>query len=353
MITKDKKISEKDFIILGFIVLGLVMTYFVYANFVPKDFDNSIKVNVIEITADCEECLDVDTIVAALIEKGIVVKDKKVFNYKSAEGKNLIDKYGIEKVPALIVLSKRINEFDNEDFFEDNGQYGIFDKAVPYIDLRNDELKGVVNFLEIQADCEECLSLSLVKNQFEKLGVKVGDYEIILEETSIGQEIVKQNNLTFAPAILISDDIEEYWWVFPQVKDSFVKNGKYYLLNAAVPPYRDLITREKKGIVDITYLENESCEECSDIKQLKKSFQAIGIYIDSEKTVNASSNEGKKLISRYNITAIPTVILTKGLLDYNNIEEMLGKVGTFDPEDNNFIFRNVKILGLESQEVVE
>ena len=351
MVTKNKKVDEKDFMILGFIVLGLVVTYFVYANFVPKDFDNSIRVDIIEITADCEECLDVDTIVAALIEKGVVVKDKKVFDYKSSEGQSLIDEYGIEKVPALIVVSKRVSEFDNEDFFEDNGKYGIFDRAVPYIDLSNNELKGVVNFLEVQADCKECLSLSLVKTQFEKLGVKVGDYGILLEETSMGQQIVKENNITFAPAILVSDDIEEYWWIFPQVKSSFVKTGKYYLLNSAVPPYMDLITREKRGIVGITYLENESCEGCSDVKQLKKSFQSMGIYIDDERTVSVSSSEGKNLISRYNITATPTVLLTKDLLDYNKIEETLSAVGTFDSKDKTFIFRDIKILNPKNEEV--
>ena len=283
-------------------------------------------------------------------EKDNTNVEKKTLDYKSEEAKKLIDKYNIKSIPALVALSSNIDKLEIDmNVFSVGKDYALFDKSVPYIDINSGETKGLVNLKEIQAgNCKNCISLSQIRKQMESMGIKIENYELISDSSDNGKQLIKENTLSFAPALLISKDIEEYWWVFSQIKNSFVEKQDYYVFKTAIPPYKELSTGKIKGIVDITYIENKTCEDCFNVTQLKGSFQGMGVYINNEKYVDISSSEGKTLLSKYDITAIPTIILSKEILDYETIKKTLEQVGTFE-KDNNFVFRKLDVLKVKYQ----
>ena len=73
-------------------------------------------------------------------------------------------------------------------------------------------------------------------------------------------------------------------------------------------------------------------------------------YFDSEKYVEIDSLEGKKIKSDYNITKIPTIILSEEILDYDGINVLLDKTGTIE-KDKVFIFREINQLQVKYQEI--
>ena len=356
---KAKKIqqaTEKDYIIAIVILAGIVLAYFVIVNFVPREslqkiFESKINVEVISISADCKDCFDL-TQIEKSFEKDNTKVEKKVLDYNSEEAKKLIEEYNIKTIPALVALSSNIDKLEiDKNVFSVGKDYALFDKSVPYIDINSGETKGLVSLKEIQAsNCKNCISLFQIRKQIESMGIKIENYELIPDSSDSGKQLIKENTLSFAPALLISKNIEEYWWVFSQIKNSFVEMQGYYLFKTAIPPYKELSTSQIKGIVDITYIENKTCADCFNVTILKGSFQGMGVYIDNEKYVDVSSAEGKALLSQYDITAIPTIILSKEIADYETIQKTLEQVGTIE-KDNNFVFRKLDVLKVKYQDL--
>jgi cold shock CspA family protein len=71
-----------------------------------------------------------------------------------------------------------------------------------------------------------------------------------------------------------------------------------------------------------------------------KRFQ---VYLESTKTVDASSNEGKSLISKYNITAVPTILITGDVSVYDPLAAIWPSVGSVE-EDGVYVFRTMSAV---------
>jgi len=347
--------EDKQFVITILLILFISVFLFFYFNdtsFSSNSDSNSYSVKIIEISANCEDCFDVNTLTNSLIDKGdLNIKSNKVLVYNSTEGKKVIEKYNINTVPALIIISKDIKKIGIDDeLFRIEDKFAIFDKSVPYFDLEDYKIKGMIQLKEIEAEnCLSCSGVSQLGNQITELGVKISDYEKIPSYSEKGKELIKNNNLEFVPALLISKNIEKYWWIFPQLQSYMIEKQDGYLFNS-IPPYLDLKEKKIKGMVDITFIENKSCEDCFNVTLLGNSFLQFGIYFENKNTVDVETSEGKSLLKKYNITAIPTVILSSGILDYEYLNLTLKEGGTFE-KDGKFVFRNLDLLNVEYQKL--
>jgi len=341
----NKKVDENDYVKLIVIVGVLVLAYFVYSNFVPKNIGGSLSVDVIEISVDCKECVDSSTVVDGLSSLGVGVDDYDTYSSDSAKGKKMIEKYGITRLPALILTSRHISEMGLEGAFDVKDNYAVFNMNVPYVDMDSGEVEGLVRAIEVSPNCENCFSLSSLKGQLEKMGIRFADYRIVGAESVEGLAVIQENKLTFAPALLISKDIDKYDWIVESIKSSLEDRGEYYLLKSPVAPYKDLVSDSVRGVVSITLLNDSSCEDCFDVGELRQAFQQMGVYFVDEKILDVSSVEGKAFVLKYNVTKVPTLVLSKEILDYAQLREVLGSVGTFDDKDQSFVFRKIEDVG--------
>ena len=357
---KNIKELMQDEKILMVIIAILVVLFAILLSFpnitTPiKNIMNKEKIYSVEVIkiSGCDECFNLGGISSSLNKiENLKIKDEKEVDYNSIEGKKLIEKYNIEKIPALIVLSKNLVKINlDENLFRKDGKAAIFDKSVPYINLNTNKINGLVQLKEIQSDnCIDCASLSKLKTQFEELGIKVENYEIIKASSDKGKEIIRKNNLDFTSALLISKDIKEYWWIFDQINNSFIEKEDNYLFKIPIAPYLDLRDGKIKGKVDITFIEDKSCAECFNAIELKDSLQGLGVYFYSEKHVDISSTEGRNLLEEYNITAIPTIILSKEIQDYDSVKKILEQAGTFE-DDNTYVFRKLDALNVKYKKI--
>ncbi len=309
------------------------------------------SVQVIKIV-DGNDYFDLSLISGIVGETGnIKIRETKEISYGSDEAKALMEEYQISRVPSLIVVSRNIGKISlNEDVFRKTKDAAIFDMPVPYLDVESGSIKGLVSLKEVyDRGCKDCANLSFIPVELEKIGVKVKSYELVEASSDAGKRIINENNLSYLPSLLASKEINEYPF-FSQIRGSFVENKEYYKFADRTFPSEDILTKSVKGKVKMTYLEDKSCADCFNITQLKPSFQRIGIYISNEAHIDVSSDEGKGLLRLYNITAVPTVILSKEIFDYPNIEKVLGNFGSFDKE-NVFVFRNLGALKVKYKEI--
>ena len=336
--------EEKAMAIVAVILAAglLVLAYPYIKNLNVKD---AYSAKVIEIGGECNECFDLALVEKSLPEN-IAVKSKEILAYNSDRGKELIKRYGIKSVPAMVVISGDIGKagLDSSIFSVSRG-YAIFDKAVPYVDLGSGEIRGLVELKEIwDGKCIDCSSLAGLKTQIEGLGIKIKDYRIIEKSSEEGINLIKENGLVFVPSLLASRELEEYWWIFDKIKSSFAEKGNYYIFKNPIAPFEDISTGKIKGKVNATYVTDNNCNDCYNITSLKEIFQNMGVYISKERYVDISSAEGKALLAKYNITAVPTLTLSKEISDYQ-IEEVLKEVGAF--ENGEFVFRDLDKLNVK------
>ncbi len=336
---RKKEISEKDIILAIIIISGIALAFFAYVNFAPKG-NEAISAKITRI-GGCAECFDL-TKVSSAVEEKAEVKSDNTLDFKSQEAKKIIEKYGIQRIPALIVESKNIDELGlDENIFRIEGNAAIFDKPAPYYDLASGNIKGKVSVIEIYDEsCDECYRFSGTAEQFKKLGIN-NDYKIFKKENA--KQLIKENEIENLPVLLISKDIKEYWWIFDGIKSTLKEKANYYVLQGLFLPYKEISTGKIKGKVSVIALANKSCTDCFNVSKLKDSIKELGVYFTSEREVDISSEDGKTLKANYNVTAIPTVILSKEIADYKNLKEILTKFGTFE-KDESYVFRQLDVL---------
>ena len=95
----------------------------------------------------------------------------------------------------------------------------------------------------------------------------------------------------------------------------------------------------------LTHLLDDSCEDCYDPVSLGNYMRTV-VFVGSDESINASSAEGQALIGGYNISFIPTVLLTGDLEPYEAIgfkEFWEIQFGTKDGDA--YVFRNTGFLG--------
>lgn len=349
-----KKLLQNEGVLILIIVSLLVIL--VFFKFNPLSFkSNELASAEIIVLNGCKECFDINKIIQSLEDQGnLDIKDIKNLNYDSKEGKSIIKKYEVKKIPALILKSRKIEEINigvPENIISKGKNYILFEETAPYLDLNSGEVKGVVNFVEIRdGSCVDCGSFSSFVKNIESAGIVKENYEIIDSSSEKGKRLIDEKNINFLPSLLISKDVKEYWWIFSSIKNNAVEYEDYYLITSRVYPYKDLASREIKGKVNLNYIVDKNCKSCFDPVLLKEAFQKAGVYINSEKEIDISSAEGRKIIEKYNITIVPTVMLSKEISDYQTLIASLNQVGTIE-KDGVFILRKIKEINENYKEI--
>ena len=158
--------------------------------------------------------------------------------------------------------------------------------------------------------------------------------------------MISKYKLDFVPSIILSKDAVEYElinsvWTRLGTKE----NDGNYVMRMKNPPYINLTTNELKGMVDVIYLTDKTCKECYDVSIHRKQLGAEGLNlgIKSEKTIDITDEDGKKLVAKYNITLVPTIILSKDITEYPASQSLAQLF--YIKEDGSYIFKELGIVG--------
>lgn len=119
--------------------------------------------------------------------------------------------------------------------------------------------------------------------------------------------------------------------------------GTWYVLPTQNAPYYSTKDARVHGRVTATYLTMSSCSECYDVYIHRTFLNSSRIVPYREVTVDAESAEGRRLIAKYNITAVPTVLLDREAGEYSNLRPGWSIVGSVEP-DGTHVFRDLKRL---------
>jgi hypothetical protein len=155
---------------------------------------------------------------------------------------------------------------------------------------------------------------------------------------------VKQYNLTRLPIILMSGEYDVYPF-YLQLSALGEDMGEVFVFSKLLPPYYDLTDKKVKGLVKVTYIKDPECKECyAPEEYFAGLLKNASIYVVSEKVL--TKDEAKDLLSQYNITQLPTVIMSKDFKYYEQLLPAWEAIGT-EEADGMFVLRNNELLQQE------
>jgi len=314
------------------ILVNLILTF----NVMPKE--KSVKIKIIN-DLSCKECFDIET---ALDVGEVKVEKQEVIDFESSEGKKLIEKYNISSVPSVVVTGD-IDGLSLDGFEKREDALVLMSALPPYRELASGNIRGLVSLTYINVSCDKCTPLYPLVESLKQYGIKLAKDDVVDYKSVEGQELVNKYSITKVPTIILDSEAGVYDIIKTNWKNiGRISNGDYVL--NAYPPYFDLTEDSVKGLVSVVYLKDEKCASCYNVSIHKSVLGGLGIVINDETEYDINKKGGRDYLLKYNITLVPTIILSKDADEYARLKSVWPQVGTIE-DDGSYVFRKPDLMG--------
>ena len=348
------KNSLHTFLTIGIYVLLAILlfnSFFVFS--IGKSLDAKIdeakelarpaKIEIIKVGSSCKDCFNVDNIIEVLKVSNLEIVSEKFVPRTSDEAVDIIEQYGIEKLPTII-LKGEIDKPSIQNFKKVDDAL-VFDAvSPPYEDAAARKVVGKVSAIVISdKSCKVCTNLSLLVQNLKQNGVFVDNEEKFDFSETKAKNMISKYAIKKLPAVLLSDDLDAYPDIAQSIAQAGSKAESYYLVESQAP-YVEAESGKLRGLAKLTLLNDSSCKECYNVNIHKSIIARFGIAVDEEKEIDTKSAEGKQLIGKYGIKNVPTIVLTGDLNIYENFNNVWKQVGTVE-SDGAYVFREMTAMG--------
>ncbi len=303
---------------------------------------------------NCKDCFSINSVVNRIKSNNINITKEDALYSISSEAKELIKKYNLKKVPAIILTGEtakaKLNGFEARD------DALIFSEIKPpYVDLALNNIVGRVSSTIIKdSACEKCPDMANMLKLIKDAGIKVTAESTLEISEAEAKSLIEQYSIRSLPAMILSKDISAYENIAANWKSiGTVESDGSYIARSTMPPYLNLTTNKVVGLVDLIYVTDKSCTECYDPKTFHEPIiERFGVAINSKKELDVSDEAAKSLIEKYSIKKAPTIILAGDVSAYAGLVSAWKSVGTVE-SDSAYVFRNVEIAGEPYKDLVK
>ena len=295
----------------------------------------------------CTDCADISAIAIQIKNLNVNVTKERTLEYNSKEGKEIIAKYKLDKIPNIVITGE-IDKVSIQGLDKKDDALLLTDINPPYTNAVTGEVIGKVTLYLLKDDsCAKCNDINILIAQIKSAGVKIYNVMNVTTQSSRGKELIEKYKIDFAPALILSKDASAYdvmQKAWQQV--GTIESDGSYVLRQVYPPFVNLTTGKTRGLASIVYLVDNSCAECYDVRlheEILTSPQSFAITFEKEETVDVSDSKGKELIAKYNISQVPTTILSSEVTVYPSSAAL--KQFFSVEKDGSYVFRQPKVLG--------
>lgn len=209
------------------------------------------------VDSTCKKCIDLSPSIDGLRKSMAITKEKKV-ELASPEGKALVEKYDLLKIPTVLLSSDAkyyedvANGWSTIGSVEKDGTFIVREVGLPFINTSSGSLVGLTTLtLLSDASCTKCYDVNIHKSIVARFGVAVGEEKLLDLSSAQGKDLVEKYKIASIPTITLSKDGENYpalVQVWRQVGDR-APDGTFIFRNNEVLnlPFKDL---EKNTIVE-------------------------------------------------------------------------------------------------------
>ncbi len=298
---------------------------------------------------NCALCTETGQYLEAITSTGATIKSKKEVSADSDEGKKLISKHGIQHAPALIIsgdVEKSGLVTELEGMIRISGDSYVVDLPAPYLNLADGKTEGlvIITYL-IKPDCSICQDVKQLALQLKQAGVAITQEREVTMLSAEGSKLMETYSIDKVPTIILSNHAKAYTdltGLWKQV-GTIEADGSYVMRNV-LPPFYDIKSKAVKGKVSVTILSDSNCTACYNPEEFHMPImKGLGLYIEATNKISVSTAQGKSLLEKYKITAIPTIILTGDIKEYQSFGQVWQNVGSVEA-DGAYVFRNFEVV---------
>ncbi len=299
------------------------------------------------IYPSCDGCYNIDDILSQIKQTNSKITKETSIGMNDAA--DIIAKYSIKKLPAAIVTGE-ISK--NSDVLSALMQYGsksgdavLIDKFdPPYYDISENRIVGKIDATILKdSSCSQCANMSSLINMLKRT-VTFSSEKSIDSFSAEGKELADRLGIQKVPVLILSKDIVKYLSLealWTQLNASSKDDN--LVIPPLSPPYVDLASNKTVGLVSLIYISDPSCSGCYNVSLHKTILlQSFGVVLVNETTYDVLS--GKDLLSRYNITKVPTMLISPDAFYYMPLKEVWKDVGTVE-SDGWLVFRSTELMG--------
>ena len=204
--------------------------------------------------SSCDKCADMSSILTALKGSGVTIVSERVIEKDSKDGKELINKYSLEKIPTLII-SKELSYYGLDQNWnslgtiEKDGTYITRTPNPPYLNLITNKVEGLVSVTYLSDNsCSDCYDpQELHKPVLQNMGLVFSEEKIDIS-SDLGKQLIEDYSIEKIPTIIIKGDADKYPILAQAWNDvgTVESDGTYVfrLVEFAQKPYKDLNTNE-------------------------------------------------------------------------------------------------------------
>ncbi|MBI4135492.1 hypothetical protein HY477_02045 [Candidatus Uhrbacteria bacterium] len=214
-----------------------------------------VELQLVKINdSNCAACFNTENIVASIKNvPGLAVTAEENLEYTSDQGAELLKKYAVDRVPALLLRGELDRAFEKVPALatlgtrESDGTLVVANIPPPYVEVASGQVKGsfTVTYLT-DVSCTECYDVKSHRNALAGLAMAPSEEKTLDVKDAAGRTLVAKYNIASVPTILLTGDLGEYAQlaqVWPQVGTT-EQDGTYVFRagQALMGVYKDLKT---------------------------------------------------------------------------------------------------------------
>lgn len=190
--------------------------------------------------------------------------------------------------------------------------------------------------------CNDCFDISQVENAIGQLNVKTSPQRILDYTSAEAKQLISKYSIKKIPALLITGEIEKAGISFWSQIGTQETDGTLVLRFGA--PYVEPSTGMEVGKAELVNIVDKTCGSCYNVSVQESILKnGFGFVFSGIKTYDVNSTDGTRLVSLYNITKIPTILISPDAKYYEGLQQIWKQVGTIE-KDGWYVFRNMQGL---------
>jgi len=345
---KKKSISSINIVLVALLIIVVgAGFYFTLATPTPKkaEIPKPRELSLFVLGTDCTSCVNLTKPIVEFLskQKNLNVTQQQFLTIE--ESKDLAAKYGIDKLPAIVLTGNTTN-LTIQNFKPSDDALVFSDAPAPYYNISAGKLVGEVKITILDdPTCTNCFNVSELVFQLRKAGIVITSSKTVPTKSDEGKKLIAKYKLEHVPTLLLSADALEYSVIsdiWAQIGS--VENDGTLALRTISPPYVNTTSGKVEGLVELTTLVDGTCTPCVNASAYRDIFEnGFRIAFKSNTLVDVSSTKGKTLLKKYNIDLIPTILMSKDAALYPAMQDVWPQVGTIE-KDGTFVFRSVPKL---------
>jgi len=314
-----------------------------------KESVRPAEIKLVTITTEsCKNCFDPDELEDIVTASGVNVTEKRNIDFLSEEAKKRIAYYGIERLPAVIVTgelekAKSLKAKAGKSGKAKNNAY-IFEAQRPlFLDTEGRIIGEISATILENKDCQLCPNVEDFVDKLKLADIVVSEKRNIDMNSTEGKALIEKYSIKKLPVVIFNKEIEVYPELAELADRAGTKEGDgNYIIRDLNLPYYIIENNSLFGLVKMAVLYDENCKDCYDAKALNTPIlKSMGVAISETDNIERSREKGREFIRKYNITKLPTIILTGDVEAYPELVNAWKQVGSKET-DGSYVFRAVE-----------